>query len=74
MRQQPDCLRRRAEAIRLSKKELARLAGLDEDNVHRVLKGRNDARSSTLAALDEALAAEEARLAAYLSNLADAAQ
>ncbi len=59
----------RRRALRMTVKELARLSGLDEDNVHRVLKGRNDSRQSTIGAIDKALAEEERRLASYVLGL-----
>lgn len=63
----PRNLRARAARLRLPVRDLAARAGLDEDNVHRVLKGRTDPRLSTLQALDRVLAEEEARLLADLS-------
>ncbi|PPQ39353.1 Helix-turn-helix domain-containing protein [Rhodoblastus acidophilus] len=59
----------RRRAVRMTVKELAKRSGLDEDNVHRVLKGRNDARQSTIEAIEQALAEEERNMAAYLGGL-----
>ncbi len=62
-------LRARKDALRLPVKALAERAGLDEDNVRKVLTGVNDPRASTLAALDRALHAEEDAMRAYLDGL-----
>lgn len=59
----------RRRALRMPVRHLAKSAGLDEDNVHRVLRARTDPRQSTVAALDAALAQEEGRLSAYLAAL-----
>lgn len=56
----------RRRALRLPVKHLAAAAGLDEDNVHRVLRNQTDPRQSTVAAIDAALTAEETRLQQYL--------
>lgn len=50
---------RRAEILRLSNAELARLSSLDENTVAKFLSGRTDARLSTLSAIDDALSAAE---------------
>jgi predicted transcriptional regulator len=63
----PEKIRYRAETIRFPVRQLALAAGLDEDNVHRILKGRTDPRTSSLQRLSEALRDEERRLLDYLS-------
>lgn len=65
----PEDIKRRAEAIRLPIKALAQRAALDEDNVHRVLKGKTDPRRSTETKLQHALVCEEERLRDYLCEL-----
>jgi transcriptional regulator with XRE-family HTH domain len=59
----------RARRLRLPIRELADKAGLDEDNVHRILRGKSDARASSLSALDQVLLAEEWSLKLYLDQM-----
>lgn len=64
----PKNLRERAEAIRLTSKDLAGLAGVNEDTVHNVFNGKTDPRLSTIEAIENALAAEEDRLREQLGK------
>jgi predicted transcriptional regulator len=66
-------IRQRAQAIRLSVKELARLSGVSEDNLHRVLNGTVDPRVSTFEKVQTALTAEEDRLRQQLGGKGEAA-
>ena len=58
----PMSIKQRAARIRLPLKELAALAGVSEDNLHRVIRGNVDPRVSTVEKIEGALAAEEERL------------
>lgn len=69
----PRTLRQRAEDIRLSSKELAALAGVDEDTVYNVFNARTDPRLSTIEKIEAALTAEEARLREQLGKSGEAA-
>lgn len=62
----PSTIKERAARIRLPLKALAEMAGVDEDNLHRVLKGKTDPRLSTVEKIEAALAKEEDRLRAEL--------
>lgn len=62
-------LKDRIRAIRLQKKQLATLSGLDEDTVGRTLRGRTIPLSTTLDRIEQAVAAEEARIAAHLGKI-----
>lgn len=66
-------LRRRMEAIGLEGKEVAEIAGVHENTVSRVLNGKIDPRLSTVRKIENAIAAKERELAAYLSRNGDAA-
>lgn len=61
-------LKKRAAAIRMSKKEIARQSGLHEDAVGRILNGRVGGFASSLRKIEDAITAEEARLTALLTK------
>jgi predicted transcriptional regulator len=69
----PMSIKQRAARIRLPLKELAALAGVSEDNLHRVIRGNVDPRVSTVEKIEGALAAEEERLRRELGLAGDAA-
>jgi DNA-binding Xre family transcriptional regulator len=69
----PLSIRQRAARIRLPLKELAQLAGVSEDNLHRVIRGNVDPRVSTMQKIEDALVAEEQRLLRELGVAGDAA-
>lgn len=64
----PATIKRRAERIRLPLKRLAAMAGVDEDNLHRVITGKVDPRVSTVRKIEKALSAEEKRLLRELAE------
>lgn len=66
----PASLKRRADALRLTNSELARLAGVDEDNLGKIFNGRVDPRLSSLAKIDAALSEAEAEMKARLAVVA----
>lgn len=66
----PELLKTRADRLRLQRKRIAELAGLDETTVGRALNGRKDSLRSTLQAIDRVIAAEEVALKKYLSGAA----
>lgn len=66
-------IKQRAERIRLPLKQLAALAGVDEDNLHRVIAGKVDPRVSTVRKIEDALTAEEDRMRRELGIAGDAA-
>jgi predicted transcriptional regulator len=66
----PASLKRRADALRLTNSELARLAGVDEDNLGKIFNGRVDPRLSSLAKIDAALSETEAEMKARLAVVA----
>jgi len=68
----PMSIKQRAARIRLPLKELAALAGVSEDNLHRVIRGNVDPRVSTVEKIEGALAAEEERLRRELGLAGDA--
>lgn len=62
-------LRDRIRRIRLTEKELARLAGIHKDTLAKTLAGRCDTKNSTFAKIERALVAEELRVLAHLQAL-----
>lgn len=64
----PATLKQRADALRLPTSELARRAGVDEDNLHRIFKGKTDPRLSSLEKVEQALCEAEAEMAASLGR------
>jgi len=58
----PVDLASRAGRIRLPAIEIARRSGLDKDTVHKTLNAKNDARRSTLQAVEAVIVAEELAL------------
>lgn len=64
----------RAKRIRLNNKALARLAGCDAHTVRRLLGDKADTRRSKIAAIEEALTAEEQALLTHLQRLYPAKQ
>lgn len=62
----PVDLATRAATIRLPAIEIARRSGLDKDTVHKTLNVKNDARRSTLTAVEAVITAEELALRDYL--------
>lgn len=61
-------VRARAQIIRLPLKQLADAAGVHEDTLHAFLHRGRDPRVSTVEKIEQALAAEEARLREALSR------
>jgi transcriptional regulator with XRE-family HTH domain len=59
-------LQQRIACLRLPKKQLAALAGTDEDTVHRTLGGKTMPLASTLFKLERALDVEEAKVRRHL--------
>lgn len=59
----------RQQKLRISVRELAVRAGLDQMNVSRVLKGTIDARLSTVRKIERALRDEEQQMKEYLDAL-----
>lgn len=62
-------IKRRAEAINLSLKTLARTAGVDPSTVYRSAAGAGGNNGSTLRKLTVALEAEESRVREHLAKL-----
>ncbi len=61
-RLEPVNLEERRRILRLSKREVAKRAGIDETTVGRILRDEGDHRVSTLKAIDHVLASEEGEL------------
>jgi hypothetical protein len=59
---------RRAAAIRMPRTEIARMAGLHEDTVGRILNGDVGGHARSVARIEAAIAAEERRLLADLAG------
>lgn len=57
-------LNARRKRLRLTVRDLARLASLDRATVHRALRGGSDVLASTLSKIDAALVSEEGRVVA----------
>lgn len=62
-------LEERAKALRLSRKELAALADLDENTIRRTFEGETDPLIGTLDKLETAIAGQEAKVKRHLDDV-----
>lgn len=65
----PETISERARAIRLSRKELAGLAGRSEKSLGQILNGRVGGLNTSVEAIRDAVLTEEFRLRDYLNAL-----